>query len=50
MAITIKQRDGEKWRIELNGEEWEMENIEEMQKVLKEIIEMKTKYGKHVRK
>jgi len=42
--ITIKQKQ-EKWRIEINGEEWQFENYDEFGTCLSKILEMKKNNG-----
>ena len=44
MAITIRQK-GQKWNIELCGEEWEFESRADMEKGLKTLLDMKQKKG-----
>ena len=44
MAIKIRQH-GQKWRVELQEEEWEFENRADMEKGLKTLLDLKEKKG-----
>lgn len=44
MAIKIKQ-NGQKWRVELQEEEWEFEDRTDMEKGLKTLLDLKEKKG-----
>lgn len=43
--ISIRQRD-KKWRIQIRDEEWEFPDRKNMEKMLKEILDTKEKFGK----
>jgi len=43
--ITIKQREN-KWRVNLENEEWEVKDTEELKIIIEEIAKLKEKYGR----
>jgi len=45
MAITIKKYQ-EKWRLIIQNEEWEFENLHDMEEILQDILDTKTNYGR----
>ena len=45
MAIAIRMI-GEKWRIQIRDEEWEVSNRKELDEILKKIFDWKSKKGR----
>lgn len=43
--ITVKQFE-EKWRIKIDGEEWEVNPVGTLKEVLEKLIDLKERYGK----
>lgn len=43
--IVIRQRENTRWRISVESEDWEVENIEELKILIEKICELKNKYG-----
>lgn len=46
--ITIKQKNN-KWKIDLENETWEVNDIEELKLLIEQLCKLKEKYGKVIK-
>lgn len=45
MSITIKMRNSTNWRLGITEETWEFKTRKDMESVLKQLLDIKVKYG-----